>query len=60
MGLVGPRHCPACREVSSALCLWGQTPSLCHPAVQPWIRPLPRDWLWGTLVSQPPGGTRYV
>lgn len=34
MGLVGLRHCPAC---SSILCPVpvGQTPSLCHPAVQP-------------------------
>lgn len=35
MGLVGLRRCPACRHMSSALCLWVQAPSLCCPAVQP-------------------------
>lgn len=41
MGLVGLRHCPACREesVSSALWWWGQASSLHHPAVQPWSFP---------------------
>lgn len=39
MDLVGLKHCPACRKASSALCLWVQTPSLCHPAVQPWSVP---------------------
>lgn len=54
-GLVRLRHCPAC---SSVLCPVpvGQTPSLCCPAV---VCPLPRGCSWATLLSQPPGGTRY-
>lgn len=57
MGLMALRHCPACGEenVSFAQPWWGQASSSC-PAM---VLLLPDGWPWGTLVSQPLGGTRY-
>lgn len=57
MGLVGLRHCPACRRVSSALCL--QTPSLCRPAGQLWSVPcVPTTW-WHQISSRKVAGVDW-
>lgn len=67
MDLVGLRYClPAekCRKKvkKSVLCpvLVAPNTVLVPPCCYAVVCPLPRDQPWGTLVSQPPGGTRSL